>query len=84
MRVLVMGQHVWVRHTILPITLTEFIGNPVEGEVWFQYSYTEEALTASEDEAAYGCDLCGTPLIPLTVSTVCTGVPDDVSELTQT
>lgn len=76
-----MTKHVWVQHRILPITVTEFIGNPSEGEIWFQYSYTKEALTASEEEAAYGCDLCGIALMPLTVSTNCTGVPNDLSEL---
>lgn len=76
-----MGQHVWVRGTIVPITITSFVGNPEEGEIWFDYSITPDALSASEEEAAFGCDLCGAPLLPLTVSAECNGVPNDLETL---
>lgn len=75
--------HVWVQHRIMPITLREVIGNPKEGEVWFQYSYDLAAEAAAEEEAAYGCDMCGIALTPDTVYSECKGVPNDVSKLLQ-
>lgn len=76
-----MTSHVWVRHTIMPISISEVILNPEEGEIWFQYTHTQEAEEASLEEAAYGCDLCGIPLTPPTFSTDCKGVPNDIEAL---
>lgn len=50
-------EHHWVKHTITPVSvIPDDEGNPV-------VFVDPDQQIISEDEAAYGCDSCGVPMV---------------------
>lgn len=63
-------QHLWVKHVLTPVeVLPGDDGQPV-------IFVDPDAQTISEDNAAYGCDRCGVPMVG-NLETECDEEPDD-------
>lgn len=60
-------QHIWVKHTITPVSV-------IEGEDGKPVIFVDpDQQVIAEDSAAYGCDSCGTALYPNNMNTECKG-----------
>lgn len=66
----VTAQHMWVKHTITPVSvLTDDDG---EAAIFVD----PDQQTISEDHAVYGCDVCGKPMAG-NLNTQCEGEVED-------
>ena len=66
-------QHIWVKHTITPVSVISDEGKPV-------VFVDPDQQTIAEDNAAYGCDVCGVPMLKIHINTECEGEPDDTDD----
>lgn len=65
-------QHLWVKHTITPVSVIHEGGR--SKPVIF---VDPDQQIIAEDGAAYGCDVCGQPMINTTLNTECKGDEDE-------
>jgi hypothetical protein len=59
------AEHIWVKHVITPVHVLE----DDQGDRVVLVDPDQQII--SEDEAVYGCDRCGVPMIESTMHTEC-------------